>query len=65
LNKIKVNTAPKDDIRKHPYLHKWEITTAIISSRDKAKLTNLDFLLTDDLMSQEQIDKVLPYIDFE
>lgn len=65
IEKIKINSASKDEIKKHPYLKDWAVVAAIISERDKTKLTDLNFLTEQDLMTQNELEKVLPYISFE
>ena len=65
IEKINVNTASKDEIRAHPYLKDWAVVTHIISQRDKKQLTDLNFLLENESMTQEELNKVLPYISFE
>ncbi|MBD3635743.1 MAG: helix-hairpin-helix domain-containing protein [Crocinitomicaceae bacterium] len=65
IKRIKINSAPKDAIKKHPYLKDWEVVTAIISQRDKQKIEDLDFLFEQNLLTREEINDVLPYINFE
>ena len=65
IDKIMINSASKDQIKAHPYLKDWAVVAEIISQRDKKNLNNLDFLVEKDLMSQDELNKVLPYISFE
>ncbi len=64
IQKINVNSASKTEIRKHPYFKKWEVVTAILVQREKSELSNLDFLLDQNLVNQEELEKMIPYASF-
>lgn len=64
LSRININQASKTDLKKHPYLNKWEIISAILSERDKEEIQNLEFLLESQAASQEEINKIEPYISY-
>lgn len=65
IERIAINSATKDEIRKHPYLKDWMVVTEILTQRDRTTLQNLDFLCEKKLMSRNDLDNVLPYISFE
>jgi competence protein ComEA len=64
LETININTDSKEKMKKHPYLKDWEVIATIIEERGKRKLENLDFLIDKDLMNQNEVDKLTPYINF-
>ncbi len=64
LSRININQASKAELKKHPYLNKWEIISAILSKRDKEQIENLEFLLENQAASQEEINKIEPYISY-
>lgn len=64
VQKINVNSASKSEIRKHPYFKKWEVVTAILVQREKSELSNLDFLLDQNLVNREELEKMIPYASF-
>jgi competence ComEA-like helix-hairpin-helix protein len=64
IKKINLNTAPKEEIRKHPYLKDWSVITAIISERDKKSLRNMNFLIEKGLLNQMEVDNLVPYISY-
>ena len=65
IKKIAINSAAKDEIRKHPYLKDWMVVTEILTQRDRSTLQNLDFLLEKSLITKNDLDNLLPYISFE
>lgn len=62
--KIKINSASKDEIDKHPYID-FDATAAILKERESRKIENLDFLISKNLMTQEEKERLEPYISFE
>ena len=64
LVQIKINSATKEEIDKHPYIT-WSMTASILKKRDQQKIDNLDFLLENGIVNADEIVKVLPYINFE
>jgi DNA uptake protein ComE-like DNA-binding protein len=65
IKKLPINTASKDEIKAHPYLKDWMIITSILKKRDRQKLSNLNFLVEEKLVTEEQLTIILPYITFE
>ena len=63
LNKIEINTADKNTLKKHPYVN-FEIAASILKQRELNKLINLDFLVEQGLIEKTQRDKILPYFLF-
>lgn len=61
---LNINTATKDEIKRHPYLKEWEVVTAILSERDKKSLKDLNFLVDNGLKTQAELDLIIPYIQF-
>lgn len=64
VNQIKINSATKDEIDKHPYID-FDLTAAILKERELRKIENLDFLITKNLITNEEKEKIEPYISFE
>lgn len=64
VTQIKINSASKDEIDKHPYID-FDVTAAIIKERELRKIENLDFLITKNLITKEEKEKIEPYISFE
>ncbi|MEX1000989.1 MAG: helix-hairpin-helix domain-containing protein [Crocinitomicaceae bacterium] len=65
IKKIPINTASKEQIKKHPYLRGWAVVTEILQQREKQALQDLEFLRTKKLISEEEKEKIIPYIDFK
>jgi competence protein ComEA len=61
---IKINSASKDEIDKHPYID-FDATAAILKERESKKIENLDFLISKNLMTPEEKERLEPYISFE
>lgn len=64
LKKINMNTASKTELKKHPYFKKWEVIAAILTERETNELSNLDFLLDQNLINEEEMEKMIPYASF-
>jgi competence protein ComEA len=62
--KIKINSASKDEIDKHPYID-FDATAAILKERESKKIENLDFLISKNVMTPEEKERLEPYISFE
>lgn len=62
--KLNINTATKDEIDKHPYID-FDVTAAILKEREKRPLSDLNFLIEKNLITQEELEKIKPYISFE
>jgi len=63
LSKINVNVFSISDLKKHPYIS-WDCAKAIIDQRFKGKLTSIQFLLNNKTLTQNEIDKLIPYIEY-
>lgn len=61
---IKINSATKDEIDKHPYID-FDVTAAILKEREQQKIENLDFLIAKNLITIDEKEKIEPYISFE
>lgn len=64
VKKININTASKEEMDKHPYI-KFEMSALILKERQKKKLTDLNFLVQNNVATSEEIEKLKPYISFE
>lgn len=64
ISQIKINSATKDEIDKHPYIT-WPMTASILKKREQEKILSLDFLIESKIASEEEILKIKPYINFE
>ena len=64
IKKININLTPKDELKKHPYLNDWSVIAEILSQRDRAKLENLNFLVEKTILSEQELNELLPYISF-
>lgn len=62
IAKININTASKNEIKKHPYLNDWELVARILEHRDKSKIEDLEFLIDQGVLSQDDKEKIEPYI---
>ncbi|MGV6860336.1 MAG: helix-hairpin-helix domain-containing protein [Putridiphycobacter sp.] len=64
LKLVDVNEGSIPELKKHPYIS-WKIAEAIVNERMKGTLENLNFLVEDkNLLSQDELNKLLPYIKF-
>lgn len=63
ISKINVNVLSISDLKKHPYIS-WGCAKAIIDQRFKGKLTSIQFLLYNDELTQDEIDNLIPYIEY-
>ena len=65
IRKIRINKAEYKDMARHPYFKKGEVT-AILKYRElKGKISGMDILLENNLISAESADKLRPYIIFD
>lgn len=65
VSKIKINSATKEELKKHPYI-RWKLANALVSYREQhgsfRSAADLEKLL---ILDDEAIRKLLPYISFE
>jgi len=61
LIKINVNELSIFELKKHHYIS-WNIAEAIINNRLGNKLRDLNFLVTDGIISKVKLEVILPYI---
>ena len=64
IEKININKASKSEIKKHPYLRDFKVVAKILEKREEQQLTSLNFLVEEKVMNQNDLDKLLPYIEF-
>jgi len=65
INRIKVNLAGYAELKRLPYLEKYEVT-AILKYRElKGRITSATELVENNLITEEKAIKVRPYMDFE
>lgn len=65
IKNLNVNELSIPQLKKHPYVS-WNVAEAIINQRLKGKLTNLQFLVDENqLLSQDELLNLLPYIKYE
>lgn len=66
VKKININTATSEDLKKHPYIYKWNIANAIVNYRVKhGKYQQASDLMKTDLVSEDLCRKIAPYLIFE
>jgi DNA uptake protein ComE-like DNA-binding protein len=63
ITKLNVNELSISNLKKHPYIS-WTIASKIIDKRLGGKLNDLIFLVEDELISNEELKNLLPYIVF-
>jgi len=63
LIKVNVNELSIFDLKKHHYIS-WNTAEAIINKRLMGKLSNLEFLTFDKILSKEKLAILLPYIEY-
>ena len=61
--KVNVNELSIFELKKNHYIS-WSIAEAIINKRLAGKLSNLDFLLSDGIITLEKLNVILPYIEY-
>jgi competence protein ComEA len=65
IEKVNVNTCSKSELKSHPLFKKWEVVSAILTERQKAKLTSLDFLKEEGFVTDTELAKMIDYTSFE
>ena len=63
IKKINVNELSIFELKKHYYIS-WSTAESIINKRLMGKLSSLNFLVTDGIISVEKLDILLPYIEY-
>lgn len=64
LKTINVNQLSIQSLIKHPYVN-WNVAQAIVDKRLFNTLSSLQFLVENNYLSQEELNKVLPYVVYE
>lgn len=65
INRIDINSVTIEELKTHPYL-KWNIANSIIKLRDrKGRFKNIDELKESKLITEDQFEKIKPYIKIE
>lgn len=62
--KININRVSSDKLSDHPYLNEKQVA-AILSIRNNGKITSIDVLNEGTDFSQQEIDRLKPYLSFE
>lgn len=66
IEKINVNTASIEKLKKHPYIKTFQKAKAIYEyRRKKVKLTHIDELRVLDELNEEEINRLTPYLEFK
>lgn len=65
VQKIKVNTASVERLRRHPYLSFFQAKAIYELRRNRGKLTNINDLKELSEFTSESLDKIKPYLSFE
>ncbi len=66
IRKIDINTASIERLRSHPYIKSFQKAKAIYEfRRKKVKLNNIDELKVLDELSEEDLRKLTPYLEFK
>lgn len=64
--KININVASAEELKKHPYIYKWNIANAIINYRSKhGNYKQASDLMKTDLVTEDLCRKIAPYLIFE
>ena len=65
IKKLNVNVLSISELKTHPYVS-WDMATAIINQKFKTSggLKDLNFLVEQELINQEKLIMLLPYIDY-
>lgn len=63
LVKVNINELSIFDLKKQHYIS-WTLAEAIVNKRLSKRLSNLTFLIEDGLLTSEELDRLLPYIEF-
>ena len=61
--KVNVNQLSIFELKKHHYIS-WNLAEAIINKRLGGKLADLDFLENSEVISNEKLEVLLPYIEY-
>lgn len=64
LNKININKAEFKQFIRHPYFTKEMINKILEYKRIQTKISNIQDLVKDKMMTKEQADKITPYIEY-
>jgi len=64
INKIEINSIPKNELKTHPYFKDWAVVTSIIKKRDREKISSLLFLKEEGLVNEKQLMNMQMYVDF-
>lgn len=64
ISKMNLNSASKNELKQHPYLNKWEIISIVLKKRDQSKITDLEFLKEADGITDADILRIEPYIEY-
>lgn len=62
VNKININFASVDDLRKHPYCNYTQARTIINYRDEKGSFQTLDYFISDSVLVNAGIEKLLPYL---
>lgn len=64
--KININSASAEELKKHPYIYKWNIANAIVNYRTKhGNYKQASDLMKTDLVTEDLCRKIAPYLIFE
>jgi competence ComEA-like helix-hairpin-helix protein len=64
VNKLKINSITKSELKAHPYFKDWAVVTSIIKKRDSGKIESLSFLLDEGLVEMNQLNKMELYVEY-
>ncbi|MDR2424799.1 MAG: helix-hairpin-helix domain-containing protein [Prevotellaceae bacterium] len=64
IKRIKINEIAEADLAKHPYIRNYLAKSIAKYRKFKIKITSSDELLTEKILTEEQLKKIIPYIEF-
>lgn len=64
INKININKAEFKQFIRHPYFTKEMINKILEYKRIQTKISNIQDLVKEKMMTKEQVDKIAPYIEY-
>lgn len=64
ITRIKINSDSKETIDAHPYID-FACVASILKKRESETLVDLRFLVEEGLLSEEKLENINPYIDYQ
>ena len=64
IRKIKINDAEYKELIRLPYFNRYEVSSILKFRQLKGRITGMDDLIENNLISPERVVKIRPYLDF-